>query len=89
MELEYSDRRLDMILGFCALFAFWISGVLVCLMGYVYIGGGLLTAAGIGTVVGTFVNGRLPVSRRKEAKPKEGGKAKGEGRTSNSEALST
>lgn len=59
VEHEYSDRRLGLKLGFAALLALVIAGVVVIAIGNVVVGSTLLGAAVLGTVVGTFVNGRL------------------------------
>lgn len=58
VRLEYQDRRLGMHLGFWALVCLIGAGTLISLLGNVYVGGGLLTAAVIGAVAGTFVHGR-------------------------------
>lgn len=68
IEFEYGDRRLGLKLGFSALISFIAAGTALCLYGQVYVGAGLLSAAAIGTVVGTFVHGRIPIPGRKDDK---------------------
>jgi uncharacterized membrane protein len=60
MDFEYKDRRLGLFLGFFALLALLIAGVIIVALGNVVVGSGLLGAAIIGTVIGTFVHGRHP-----------------------------
>lgn len=62
VEHEYSDRRLGMKLGFCALAGLVVAGVIIVSIGNVVIGSGLLGAAVLGTVVGTFIHGRSPLN---------------------------
>jgi uncharacterized membrane protein len=57
-QRDFIDRIVGMCLGFGALIAFLVSGLYALSLGYSAIGGGLLSAAAIGTVVLTFVNGR-------------------------------
>src|ERR1700732_4380479 len=58
MKYEYEDRRTGLYLGFFALLALLLSGTIVMALGNSVVGGGLLGAAAIGTVIGTFVHGR-------------------------------
>jgi uncharacterized membrane protein len=55
---EYADRRLGMLLGFGALVAMIVGGVLLVYHGESEIGTGLLGAGVLGTVVGSFIHGR-------------------------------
>lgn len=66
VKLEYGDRRLGMKLGFSALVIMLVSGAIMTAIGDKVIGGGLITAAVIGTVVGSFIDGRIPRMRKKE-----------------------
>jgi uncharacterized membrane protein len=58
MEYEYGDRRLGLILAFCALIALLGSGLIALGLGYDKVGGGLLAAGILSTIIGTFVHGR-------------------------------
>lgn len=60
LRYEYQDRRFGMSLGFAALVVLVIGGIVSLGMGQNVAGGGLLTAAVVGTAIGTFVNGRKP-----------------------------
>jgi uncharacterized membrane protein len=66
VELEYADRRLGLWFGLIALLAFLIAGTMLTVLGEVKVGAGLLSAAAIGTVVGTFIPGRIPLPKRRE-----------------------
>jgi hypothetical protein len=71
MTYEYEDRRLGLLLGFFALLALLISGIIAVLAGQVAVGSGLLGAAVIGTVIGTFVHGRRAVKDDDEDEEQE------------------
>jgi len=58
MDYEYKDRRIGLFLGFFALIALLVSGVIIVLHGDIAVGSALLAAGVIGTVIGTFVHGR-------------------------------
>jgi uncharacterized membrane protein len=58
MDYEFADRRLGLFLGFFALLAILIAGVVIIALGQTLVGTGLLAAAGIGTVIGAFIRGR-------------------------------
>jgi uncharacterized membrane protein len=58
IQCEYRDRRLGMILGFSALVLMLLVGVWLATIGEKVIGGGLITASIIGSVVGSFIDGR-------------------------------
>ncbi len=60
IEHEYYDRRVGLYLGFAALIAMVLCGVFLVYHEKTIIGGGLLGAAVLGTVVGSFVHGRRP-----------------------------
>jgi uncharacterized membrane protein len=80
VELEYGDRRLGLKFGFSSLISFVVAGTGLCAFGQVYVGAGLLSAAAIGTVVGTFVHGRIPFPGRKDDKAKSSDEKKTPGR---------
>jgi uncharacterized membrane protein len=69
MELDFQDRRLGMKLGYAALATLIIAGVVLTLAGYEKIGGSLLAASLISTVVGAFINGRKTVASSPEPAP--------------------
>jgi len=58
LDFEFADRRRGMQLGFAALIALLCSGTFIIWLGNVAVGGTLLGAAVVGTVIGTFVHGR-------------------------------
>jgi uncharacterized membrane protein len=58
MDYEFADRRLGLFLGFFALLAILIAGVIIIALGQTLVGTGLLAAAGISTVIGAFIRGR-------------------------------
>jgi uncharacterized membrane protein len=60
IENEYSDRRLGMYLGFGALIAMVIGGVILVYHGEKEIGGTLLGAGVLGSIVKSFIHGRQP-----------------------------
>jgi hypothetical protein len=55
---EFLDRRLGLFLGFFALIGILTAGLIALALGYDRVGIGLLSFAGIGTVVGAFIHGR-------------------------------
>ncbi|MGY3137195.1 hypothetical protein ACVWZM_007877 [Bradyrhizobium sp. USDA 4501] len=72
LDHEFSDRRLGMLLGFAALLALLVAGTILVVCGDKAIGGTLLGAGVLGTVVGTFVHGRRsgePAEKEKKEKP--------------------
>ncbi|HEY7297557.1 MAG TPA: DUF2335 domain-containing protein [Xanthobacteraceae bacterium] len=58
MDYEYQDRRLGLHLGFYALIAVLIAGVIITAMGNVALGASLLGAAVLGAAIGPFIHGR-------------------------------
>jgi uncharacterized membrane protein len=60
MRYEYEDRRLRRHYALFGLLALLVAGIIALALGKVAIGTGLLGAAIIGTVIGTFVQGRRP-----------------------------
>ena len=71
IEHEYSDRRVGLYLGFLALLAMVIGGIFLVYSGQSVIGGGLLGAAVLGTVVGSFVHGRRPNGQNSSSDTKQ------------------
>jgi uncharacterized membrane protein len=61
LDFEFADRRLGMHLGLAALIALLCSGTFIIWLGNVAVGGTLLGAAVVGTVIGTFVHGRTRI----------------------------
>jgi uncharacterized membrane protein len=66
MDYEYLDRRLGLYLGFSALVAVLVAGIVTLALGHKYVGSGLMAAGIIGTIVGTFVHGRRTARDKEE-----------------------
>jgi uncharacterized membrane protein len=60
IQNEYDDRRIGLYLGFFSLLSMVLGGIFLVYNDKVLIGGSLLGAAVLGTVVGSFVHGRRP-----------------------------